>query len=90
MADTTANKYTKSPQAGNPGQPSSAAVTMQARTRMLRAIYGGTESMRNMGKEFLPQYDKESDTRYQTRLASTFALNKLREAVDAASAKPFR
>ncbi|MCA1379401.1 DUF4055 domain-containing protein [Bradyrhizobium sp. BRP05] len=89
MADTQV-KYTPSPKAGNPGLLSSAATTMQQRTRMLRAIYGGTEKMRSFGKEFLPQYEKESDTRYNARLASTFALNKLREAVDAASAKPFR
>ncbi|WP_370169401.1 DUF4055 domain-containing protein [Bradyrhizobium elkanii] len=63
---------------------------MQTRTAMLRAVYGGTETMRAQGATFLPQYEKESDTRYQARLASTFALNKLREAVDAASAKPFR
>jgi hypothetical protein len=63
---------------------------MSARTSMLRAVYGGTETMRNKGKDFLPQYDRESDTRYASRLASTFALNKFREAVDAASAKPFR
>jgi hypothetical protein len=90
MADTQANVYTPSPQAGNPGELSSSASTMQDRTRMLRAVYGGTETMRAMGKEFLPQYEKESDSRWNARLASTFALNKLREAVDAASAKPFR
>lgn len=90
MADATQNQYTPSPQTGNPGELSSAFSTMQTRNRMLRAVYGGTETMRNMGKEFLPQYEKESDTRYASRLASTFALNKLREAVDAASAKPFR
>jgi hypothetical protein len=89
MADTTF-KYTPSPKDGNPGLLSSAATTMQARTAMLRAVYGGTESMRAQGATFLPQYEKESDTRYASRLASTFALNKLREAVDAASAKPFR
>jgi hypothetical protein len=89
MANTTI-QYTPSPQNGNPNVLSSAAVSMQARTRMLRAVYGGTETMRSMGTEFLPQYEKESDARYQSRLASTFALNKLREAVDAASAKPFR
>lgn len=85
-----AKQYIPSPQTGNPGELSSAFSTMQTRTRLLRAVYGGTETMRAMGKEFLPQYDKESDKRYETRLASTFALNKLREAVDAASAKPFR
>ena len=89
MADTQV-KYTPSPKTGNPGQLSSAATTMQDRTKMLRAVYGGTETMRAQGAEFLPQYEKESDTRYAARLASTFALNKLREAVDAASAKPFR
>lgn len=89
MADTQI-KYTPSPKEGNPGQLSSAATNMQQRTAMLRAVYGGTETMRAQDKTFLPQYEKESDTRYNARLASTFALNKLREAVDAASAKPFR
>lgn len=74
----------------DPGLLSAAATTMAARTQIMRAVYGGTETMRAMEQEFLPQYDKESNARYQTRLASTFALNKLREAVDAASAKPFR
>ena len=73
-----------------PDTLSSAAAIMQARTTILRACYGGTETMRAAGRNFLPQYDKESDKRYDARLASTFALNKLREAVDASSAKPFR
>jgi len=90
MADTATDKYVPSPKDGNPGELSSAAVTMQQRTSMLRAVYGGTETMRAKEKTFLPQYEKESDSRYNSRLQSTFALNKLREAVDAASAKPFR
>ena len=73
-----------------PDTLSSAAAIMAGRTAILRACYGGTETMRAAEKQFLPQYDKESDKRYQARLASTFALNKLREAVDASSAKPFR
>jgi Domain of unknown function (DUF4055) len=80
----------QSPQAGNPGYLSSAAQSMQTRVGLMRAVYGGTETMRAKGSEFLPQYEKESQKRYDARLASTFALNKLREAVDAASAKPFR
>ncbi len=78
------------PKDGNPGELSSAATTMKSRVDMLRAVYGGTETMRNQSQTFLPQYDKESDARYNARLTSTFALNKMREAVDAASAKPFR
>jgi hypothetical protein len=89
MADN-APVYVKSPQTGNPGEMASNFTTMQTRISMLRAVYGGTETMRAQNQTFLPQYDKESDTRYQTRLNATFSLNKLREAVDAASAKPFR
>jgi hypothetical protein len=73
-----------------PGTRSAASLAMQVRTDMMRAVYGGTETMRAKGDAFLPQYDKESNKRYQARLASTFAVNKLREAVDAASAKPFK
>jgi len=74
----------------NPSTLSSAASTMSTRRAIMRACYGGTETMRAMGEEFLPRYERESQTRYDARLASTFALNKLREAVDAASAKPFK
>jgi hypothetical protein len=74
----------------DPGQLSAAALTMATRTGLMRDVYGGTETMRARQQEFLPQYEKESNTRYLSRLNSTFALNKLREAVDAASAKPFR
>lgn len=63
---------------------------MAARTKFMRTIYGGTETMKDAAKDILPQYERESDTRYRSRLASTFALNKLREAVEAASAKPFK
>lgn len=75
---------------GNPGTLSAAALQMNDRIEILRACYGGTETMRAGAQQFLPQYEKETNTRYQARLNSTFALNKLREAVDAASAKPFR
>lgn len=78
------------PKDGNPGELSAAATAMQSRVSMLRAVYGGTETMRAQNQTFLPQYEKESQARYDARLASTFALNKMREAVDAASAKPFR
>lgn len=74
----------------DPSVRSSASTQMLIRTQMIRAVYGGTETMRLQEKAFLPQYERESNTRYQARLASTFALNKTREAVDAASAKPFK
>lgn len=73
----------------NPGRRSASALEMLPRLEMMAACYGGTELMRQMGKLFLPQYPRETDCRYAERLRSTFALNKLREAVDTASAKPF-
>lgn len=73
-----------------PAELSSAAAIMRDRTGLLRACYGGTETMRAKEQDFLPIYERETTTRYNARLNSTFALNKLREAVDAASAKPFR
>lgn len=74
----------------NPSLPSAAATTMLTRTTFMDRIYGGTETMRAAAKELLPQYERESDSRYKARLESTFAINKLKEAVEAASAKPFK
>jgi hypothetical protein len=74
----------------NPGEVSSSGLIMAARTQILRACYGGTQTMRYQGDRFLPRHERETEERYIARLNSTFALNKLREAVDAASAKPFK
>jgi hypothetical protein len=74
----------------NPGRRSASALEMLPRLEMMEACYGGTETMRQMRHLFLPQYPRETDDRYENRLRSTFALNKLREAVDTASAKPFK
>lgn len=74
----------------NPALRSTASNNMLPRIELMRACYGGTETMRQMGRFFLPQYPRETDVRYNQRLAATFALNKLREAVEAASAKPFK
>lgn len=92
MADTTAQSAgaAKGGAGAKPGTRSAASQAAQVRSDMMRALYGGTETMRLKGDAFLPQYEKESKKRYDTRLASTFAVNKLREAVDAASAKPFK
>ena len=74
----------------NPGRRTASYNEMLPRLELMRACYGGTETMRQMGQLFLPQYPRETDERYRTRLQSTFCLNKLREAVDTASAKPFK
>lgn len=73
----------------DPDTRSAAASIMLSRINFMRMIHGGTETMRAAGTTLLPQYEKETDARYKTRLASTFALNKLLDAVQSTSAKPF-
>ncbi|BCM87735.1 DUF4055 domain-containing protein [Methylobacterium indicum] len=73
----------------NPAARSSSAMAMLPRIELMRACYGGTEAMRQMTTRFLPKQRRETDEDYQNRLNSTTAVNKLREAVDTASAKPF-
>lgn len=74
----------------NPAQRSAASSAMMPRILNMRACYGGTETMRQMGETFLPRFRRESKERWQDRLDQTACTNKLREAVDSASAKPFR
>lgn len=75
---------------GDPSQRSAVNTAMLSRVTQMRDVYGGTQTLRAAGEVYLPKYEKESQSRYDTRLASTYALNKLREAVDTASAKPFK
>jgi hypothetical protein len=77
-------------QKGDPSTPSAASALMAPRVKMMRDVYGGWLSLRDAAETYLPKYEKESQARYDARLQSTFALNKLREAVDASSAKPFK
>lgn len=88
MADATVTQAAG--KTGDPSVRSASAATMKDRVTLMRDIYGGTLSMRAAADTYLPKYPGESQSAYDTRLASTFCLNKLREAVDAASAKPFK
>lgn len=73
----------------NPANRSINQRNMFERVQLMRAVYGGTETMRQMGRTFLKQYRHEENDRYIERLQATYALNKLKEAVTSASAKPF-
>jgi len=89
MADTI-NVTQPAGKTGDPSQRSASNLLMQPRVKLMRDVYGGTLAMRAAGETYLPKYSRETQTAYDARLASTFALNKTREAVDAASAKPFK
>lgn len=74
----------------DPGQRSGEARALLPILELMRACYGGTESMRQEGERFLPKEISETEARYRHRLNATTAFNKTKEAVDSASAKPFK
>lgn len=70
--------------------PSSAYLRMAPRWRMIDVLLGGTEAMRAAGKEFLPQYDNESNKNYDARLSRATLLNMTEQTLDTLAGKPFR
>ncbi|ATS92196.1 portal protein [Stenotrophomonas phage DLP4] len=70
--------------------PSGAYLRMQPRWKMIDALLGGTETMRAAGKEYLPQYDNESNKNYETRLERAVLLNMTEQTLDTLAGKPFR
>lgn len=53
------------------------------------ALMGGTRAMRKAGKVYLPQWPKESQEKYERRLAQTTLLPTFQRTVRVMSAKPF-
>lgn len=70
--------------------PSSAYERMAPRWRQMDVLLGGTEAMRDAGKEFLPQYDNESNKNYDARLKRATLLNMTEQTLDTLAGKPFR
>ncbi len=70
--------------------PSSAYQRMYPRWRMIDVLLGGTEAMRAAGKDFLPQYENESNKNYEARLARATLLNMTEQTLDTIAGKPFR
>lgn len=56
---------------------------------MMRAIRGGTESMRAAGEKYLPREAAESPTAYKRRLARSTFANFVEESVRVLASKPF-
>lgn len=83
MADTPKKKATVA-------TPSSAYQRMYPRWRMIDVLLGGTEAMRDAGKDFLPQYENESNKNYEARLARATLLNMTEQTLDTIAGKPFR
>jgi len=57
---------------------------------MLGVLLGGTEAMRTAGREFLPQYENESNKNYEARLARATLLNMTEQTLETLVGKPFK
>lgn len=67
--------YPSTSQLFGPGTPSWHHYQMMKKWQLTESLRGGTEAMRDKGKEYLPQEAKESDVAYQNRLKRTFLFN---------------
>lgn len=59
----------------DPSNTSHAHKEMAPRLERIRAVLGGTEEMREAGRELLPQHEKEGNGAYDERLARTTLYN---------------
>lgn len=69
--------------------PSSAHQAMRPALELVRALLGGTPSMRAEGKKLLPPHERESESAYKARLGRTTLHNHFRQTVKNLAAKPF-
>jgi len=69
--------------------PNTAYKRMARRWALPQILMQGTLAMRDAGRQYLPQYPKESDDRYQTRLANSVLYDMYRDIVTTYSARPF-
>lgn len=74
----------------DPSVTSGAHDAMRDRLRTLRIVYGGTETLRAAGEEFLPKYVKESAEKYRVRKKEArLRRNMFRQAVDRITGRIF-
>lgn len=69
--------------------PSGAYSRMLPRWKMIDALLGGTETMR-LARDYLPQYENETNKNYDARLERATLLNMTEQTLDTLSGKPFR
>lgn len=62
---------------------------MQKHWPMIRALIGGTSTMREGGKTYLPQWPNEADDSYNNRLNTATLYPAFSRTVDVMAAKPF-
>jgi hypothetical protein len=75
--------------ANDPSTPSLAYNRMRLRWALLRAVQGGTETMRLAGVTFLPRYLAEDQAGYADRVNRSFFTNIFEESVQNVISRPF-
>lgn len=73
-----------------PANPSMARQRMLPMWRLMDSLLGGTETMRNAGKEYLTQHAGEVNKRYNERLAQATLWNQLEITLGGWVGRPFR
>ncbi len=72
-----------------PNTPSINHNKMTHRWSMMDTVMGGTETIREKGKEYLPKHVGESDLRYKNRLEESILRNITKETLEALAGRPF-
>lgn len=72
-----------------PDTPSRGYTRQFERWQLPHSLLGGTLSMRNGGKTWLPQHRNEGEERYKIRLAQTFLYPAFKKTVKRLTSKPF-
>lgn len=70
--------------------PSAAYLRMEPRWKKIDALLGGTETMREAGKEYTPQYENETNAAYERRLGRTVLHNLTEYTLETLVGKPFK
>jgi len=74
----------------NPAEPSAAYGVMKPRLTVLRAVWGGTETLRAGAREYLPAYPKESNKAWDNRFArARLRRNMFRQSVERITGRIF-
>lgn len=73
----------------DPSTTSSAYDAMAGVWAMIDTVLGGTRSMREAGRTYLPQHEEESDANYAERLQSNVLFNVLEITLDNFVGRPF-
>lgn len=83
-------KAFKKDEAESPATTSEAHDIMAPRLEKMRALLGGTETMRAMGLTYLPRFENESPSAYRTRLNVAYLFNQTAMTAESWVGKVFR